>query len=400
MNRKHVLRIAKRGGAIVLLAAAGGLVVYAFRPRPVEVETAIARRGPLQVTIDEDGKTRAHDRFTLAAPVSGILSRIELHEGDRVARDAVIATVRPLPVDSREEAEIRARIASLEALEREAVQQAGRVNTSHQQALRDLARAQTLAGHGDIPRERAEEAQSKATALAQELEAARQRVTSAGAEVARAKAGLLSLAGQRGDARAALVRAPIECRVLRILEASERAVAAGTPLLTLSNPAKIEIVADLLSTDAVKVKPGAPVTVLNWGGPGTLRARVRNVEPFGFTKVSALGIEEQRVNVIADFLDPPTGLGDGYSLDVSITIWESSDVLKVPASALFRSGEGWGAFVASGGFAHARQVEVGRRNALEAEVTKGIAPGEHVLVHPSNDIREGLRIAANRTATR
>jgi HlyD family secretion protein len=166
--------------------------------------------------------------------------------------------------------------------------------------------------------------------------------------------------------------------------------------VVLSNPRKIEIVVDLLSTDAVKVKPGAPVIIENWGGPVPLRARVRNVEPYGFTKVSALGIEEQRANVIADFIDSPDGLGDGYRVDARIVIWESPSVLKVPASALFRVGTTWSTFVVANGRTRLVSVEIGNRNASEAEITKGLDEGMEVVLHPANDLQDGVRIVVRR----
>jgi HlyD family secretion protein len=303
----------------------------------------------------------------------------------------VIAVIQPLPVDSREEAEIRARIASAEALKHEAEQQVARAETAHQQAKRDLGRAEMLFKQDLMPRQRFEEAQSNEATLARDVEAAKDRAKAAGAEVQRAEAGLVSVASARKEkGKAAPIRAPVDGRILRILEKSEGVVASGTPIVVLSNTNKIEIVADLLSTDAVKVQPGAPVSVENWGGEAPLRARIRTVEPFGFTKVSALGIEEQRVNVIADFIDRPPNLGDGYRVDVRIVIWENSDVLKVPASALFRAGESWCVFVIEDGMARARPVEVGHRNALEAEIMSGLQENEAVVLHPSNDINEGV----------
>lgn len=386
-------RTVKRTSTVLLVVALGILVIYAFQPKPLIVDTGCATRGPLQVTIDEDGQTRAHDRFTLTAPISGVLSRIALHEGDAVKADTVIAVIQPLPVDSREEAEIRARIASAQALKREAEQQVMRAEAAHQQARRDLERAEVLLKQDIMPRERFEEIQSKDATLARDVEAAKERATAAVAEVQRAEAGLISIASEDQEKRkAATIGAPVDGRILRIHEKSEGVVASGTPIVTLSNTNKIEIVADLLSTDAVKVKPGAAVSVENWGGDGPLRARVRNVEPFGFTKVSALGIEEQRVNVIADFVDRPASLGDGYRVDVRIVIWEGADVLKVPASALFRVGEVWNVFVLNRGLALSRTVEIGHRNALEAEVRSGLQEGEEMVLHPSNDIKNGSAI--------
>ena len=388
--QKSVKRIVN---GLVLLAAAGG-VVYLFRPRPVMVDGAVVTQGPMQVTIDEDGQTRAHDRFTLAAPVTGFLSRITLHEGDRVERDAVIATVRPPPLDSRAETGIRAQVAAAEAAEREAAQLIARAETAYEQAQRGRKRAESLFRTQDVSRQTFEEAQSKEAMLAKELEAARFHAASAAAETARARAGLITEDSQKS--RITSIRAPFAARVLQIMEKNERVVSAGTPIVMLSNPHRLEVVVDLLSTDAVKVKPGAAVSVENWGGPKVLPARVRTVEPYGFTKLSALGVEEQRVNVIADFIEESASLGDGYRVDVRIVIWESAGVTKVPASALFRTGSEWSVFVLErdGGkrLARRRTVEVGHRNAVEAEIVDGLKPAEEVVVHPPGDLRDGTEV--------
>jgi HlyD family secretion protein len=386
-------RLIKRTLMTLIAVGAAVLIALAFRPKPIEVEAARAVRGALQVTVDEDGETRAHDRFTLAAPIAGRLSRIELHEGDEVSPEAILATISPLPLDAREIAEIRARIRSAEARKREADEQVARWESDHAQAARDMNRAQLLAKDRIIARQDVEQAESKYKATAKEVEAAKFRVQAAAADVEREKAGLVSLENQQSQAgRLVELRAPARCRILRILEKSERVVTFSTPIVVLSNPRRIEIVVDVLSTDAVKVKPGAPVIIENWGGPKPLRARVRMIEPYGFTKVSALGIEEQRANVIADFVDSPDGLGDGYRVDARIVIWESRDVLKIPASSLFRAGKQWSAFVIEGGRARTQPVEVGHRNASEAEILKGIELGTEVILHPSNDLKDGIRV--------
>jgi HlyD family secretion protein len=386
-------RIIKRVFMILAAAAAAILIALAFRPKPVEVEAARVTKGPLQVTIDEDGETRAHDRFTLAAPIAGRLSRIQFHEGDQVGPETVLATISPLPLDAREVAEIRARIQSAEARKREAEEQRARWENDHAQALRDLNRARLLAKDRIIAQQELEQAESKQLSTSKEVEAAKFRVQSAAADVEREKAGLVSLEAQQSQAgRLAAIRPPTRCRILRILEKSERVVPFGTPIIVLSNPSKLEIVVDLLSTDAVKVKPGAPVIVENWGGPAPLRAKVRTVEPYGFTKVSALGIEEQRANVIADFVDLPTGLGDGYRVDARVVIWESASVLKVPASALFRNGQQWNAFAIENGRTRLLTVEVGHRSSSEVEITKGLDEGANVILHPANDLKDGARV--------
>lgn len=390
-------RIVKRSFMTLAVIAAAILIALAFRPKPVQVETARAVKGPLQVTVDEDAETRAHDRFTLAAPIADRLSRIELHEGDDVGPGTLIATISPLPLDAREAAEIRARIQAAEARKQEAQQQLARWKNDHAQAQRDLNRARALAKERIIAHQELEQAENKQVSTNKEVEAAKFRVQAAIADVEREKAGLISLEKQQTQAsRLVALRSTARGRILRILEKGERVVPYGTPIVILSNPNKIEIVVDLLSTDAVKVKPGAPVIIENWGGPKPLRARVRTVEPYGFTKVSALGIEEQRANLIADFLDPPDGLDDGYRIDARIVIWESPSVLKIPASALFRVGQEWNAFVIDNGRARLLAVEVGHRNASEAEITKDLTEGAEVILHPANDLKDDARVIPRR----
>jgi HlyD family secretion protein len=380
---------------IVLAATVGAIVVaIAFRPKPTEVESARVARGPLQVTIDEDGETRAHDRFTLAAPIAGRLSRIRFHEGDEVGSDTVLATISPLPLDARELGEIRARIDATEARRREADEELARSESELAQAIRDFDRTRLLARDHIVSDQQLEQAESRRTAAAKDVEAARFRVQSAAADVEREKAGLISLQAQEHNtSRLVSVRAPARCRILRILEKSERVISFGTPIVILSDPHKIEVVVDVLSTDAVKIKPGAPVIIEDWGGPRPLCARVRVVEPYGFTKISALGIEEQRVNVIADFVDSPDGLGDGYRVEARIVVWENSTVLKVPASALFRVGQRWTVFTIEKGRARMTAVGIGHRNSLEAEIEQGLKEGTQVILHPGNELKDDARVA-------
>lgn len=388
-------RIIQRVVTVLIAAVAAILVAIAFRPKPVQVETARAVKGPLQVTVDEDGETRAHDRFTLAAPVAGRLSRIEFHEGDEVGPDSVLATISPLPLDVREVAEIRARIRSAEARQREADELLARWETDHAQAARELERTRMLGQDRLVAQQVLELAESKQAAAAKEVEAAKFRVQSAAADVEREQAGLVSLEAQHSQAgKLVTIRPPVPCRVLRIFEKSERVVPFGTPIVVLSNPHKIEIVVDLLSTDAVKVRPGMPVSIENWGGDCPLRARVRTIEPYGFTKISALGIEEQRTNMIADFIDSPDGLGDGYRVEARVVIWENPSVLKAPVSALFRVKQGWSAFAVESGRARLVSVAVGHRNASEAEILGGLNEGAQVILHPSNELKAGARVVA------
>ena len=376
----------------VLGTAAMGAVALMLAPAPVAVEVTRVGAGPLQVTVDEDGETRARDRFVLSAPVAGRVARIELREGDRVARDQAVAELWPLPLSAREREEQLARIVAAEALLREASERMRHAQSDHEQARREWLRMEKLVAGELVSRQDAEQARVAETTSANELEAARFRMRSAEADLSAARAALLALDSARAGSARIPVRSPVAGKVLRLSEKSERVVAAGAPLIIIGDPAHLEIVIDLLSTDAVKVKPGMPVMLEGWGGDKPLRAQVRVVEPYGFTKVSALGVEEQRVNVIADFVDPPGTLGDGYRVEAKIIIWRADSVLKVPVSALFRKGDAWAVFVVDGGRAKQREVRIGQRGELEAEVLQGLKEGETVIRHPSNDISDGARI--------
>ena len=379
----------------LLILGVVALVVIAFLPKPITVETARVTSGPLRVTVDEEGEARAHDRYVVAAPIAGRLTRVELHDGEPVAVNQVVAIINPLPIDQRERAEINARVQAAEALKRGADETVEHARADYEQAKRDLVRAENLLESGVIPRQSFEQARNAESISKNELEAAKFKVQAAAAEVDVAKAGLIAVeAEQRGASRTINLRSPVRGRVLRIIEKSERVVASGTPIISVGDPGKLEIVVDLLSTDAVKVKPGNGMLLENWGGEAPIRARVRTVEPSAFTKVSALGIEEQRTNVVGDFVDPPGPLGDGYRVEARIIIWEAEKVLKIPSSALFRYGEGWSVFAVENGKAIRREVAIGHRSQLEAEVLGGIEEGAAVVVHPTNEIADGASVEA------
>ncbi|HWO02718.1 MAG TPA: efflux RND transporter periplasmic adaptor subunit [Blastocatellia bacterium] len=369
------------------------LIVVAFLPSPIKVETARVTRGTLRVTVDEEGEARAHDRFVVAAPIAGRLTRVELHDGDPVSLNQVVAVINPLPIDQRERAEITARVQAAEALKRSADEAVEHARADHEQAKRDLRRAEDLVEGGVISRQSLEQARNAGTISKNELEAARFKAQASASEVDVAKAGLIAVeSGQGGAGRLVTLRSPVRGRVLRVIEKSERVVTSGTPIITAGDPRKLEVVVDLLSTDAVKVKPGAAMLLENWGGEAPIMARVRIVEPSAFTKVSALGIEEQRANVVADFVDPPGPLGDGYRVEARIVIWEAESVLKVPSSALFRHGDGWSVFVVENGKAIRREVKIGHRSQFETEVLSGIEESAQVVVHPTNQISDGARV--------
>lgn len=381
--------------ALYVVAGLGavGAVVYVLMPAPLEVDGGEVTRGPMQVTVDDQGETRSHDRFVVAAPVSGRLMRIELHDGDAVAENQVIAEIAAVPLSVRERDQQAALIAAAEAQHREAREYVRHGEDDLALAKRELARIETLVKSGSLPEQQADHARNLVTTTANEVDAARFREKSAAAQVKVARSGL---AGARADGGTSgeivKIRAPIAGRVLRINDASERVVAAGTPLLTLGDLDKLEVVIEMLSSEAVKVKPGMPVLLEGWGGAAPLRAQVRLVEPFAFTKVSALGVEEKRTNVVVDFVDPPGALGDGFRVTGRVVVWQGEKVLKVPASALFRCAEAWCVFAVADGRAARRTVGIGQRNALEAEVLQGLEAGQQVIRHPGNQLQDGARV--------
>jgi HlyD family secretion protein len=382
----------------VLGIALVGAGVLVLRPPPLPVETAPVSRGTLRVTIDEDGETRVRDRFVIAAPVAGRLHRITLDEGDSVEQGSVVARMNPLPLDPRALAEASARLDGAEAAKREADARVEQARAALAQAERAGRRARQLARDGTISTEERERADLEETTAARQLDAALFAARAADHNVHAARAALLAPGGTAvtpcADDNAVCVelRSPGRGNILRVLEESERVVAFGTPLIELGDPARLEVVIDVLSIDAVKVKPGSEVWIEEWGGEQVLRGRVRLVEPSAFTKVSALGVEEQRVNVIADFVEPVAGLGDGYRVEARIVIWEG-EVSRIATSALFRHAGEWSVFVAEGGRARRRVIAIGRRNAAEVEVREGLEEGERVILHPSDLLEEGSRVA-------
>lgn len=378
--------------AAAAVAAVAALAVVLW-PAPLQVDGALVREGSMQVTVDDQGEARSHDRFVLSAPVAGRVARITLHDGDDVSEHQVVAQIAPLPLSRRELNEITARVVSAEAVQREAEQRVRHADEDLAQARRELERVRKLVQDNFVAPQAAEQARNLEVTAASEAEAARFRARAAAADVTVARAALSAAsAAERGAAGLVPVRAPMSGRVLRIPDASERVVAAGTPLLTIGDLGSLEIVIELLSSEAVKVAPGMPVLVEGWGGDRALRARVRRVEPHAFTKVSALGIEEKRVNVVADFVDPPGPIGDGYRVTARIVVWQADKVLKVPVSALFRCENAWCVFAIDGGRARRRPIEVGRRNLVEAEVTRGLAGGERVIRYPGNEVADGARV--------
>ncbi len=386
LRRKHVV-------LFVILAVVLVLLVRAFMPTPILVDTGTAVVGPMRVTISEEGRTRVKQRYLITAPASGRLARPQWNEGDQVGRGDVLARITPSPLGSRESAEARARIETAEALVREAEANVARARVEQEEAVSGRDRAEKLAASGSISRERLERAVHAATISERSLESALFRHRAAISSLEVAQAALLALREERGDAKAILsVVSPVNGQVLRLFEESERVVAAGAPLLEVGDPGEMEVTIDVLSTDAIRVDVGQAVWIEEWGGPEPLSGRVSRVEPAAFTRVSALGVDEQRVNVIVDLDETPGELGDGYRVTGRIVVWEKPDVLKVPSSALFRVDENWNVFVIEDGVARARGVTVGQQNGIEAEILEGIAAEALVILHPNPRIADGVGV--------
>jgi HlyD family secretion protein len=370
-----------------------GLVVLALRPAPISVETALVRMGPLQVTTEELGETRAHDRFVVAAPVSGRLLRVLLRDGDPVTENQAVASLAPLPLNAVERDELTARVASAEAIQRSAEAQLSHVIEDLAQAQRESTRLKELFARSLVSNQQLEQAVNTSTTLEKEVAAARYRAKSAEADARGARAGLSALDGTPKLAGATItMRAPASGRVLRVLEPSERVVTAGTPVLVIGDLQHLEVMMEMLSSEAVKVNTGMPAILEGWGGEKPLDARVRLVEPYAFTKVSALGVEEKRTRVILDFVDSPVPLGDGFRVTGRIVIWSAPRVLKVPIAALFRCRSEWCVYVVDRGRAWRRDVGIAHRNAVEAEVLSGLMENQRIVKYPPNELTDNARV--------
>jgi HlyD family secretion protein len=381
----------KRLFYVLAALAVAALLALALRPEPLAVETAAVQSGSIQVTVDEDGETRARDRYVIAAPVAGRVARIDLRDGDAVSSGQVVAELRPLPLSAREREEQLARIAGAEATLREADARAHLAQADNVQKRRERARADNLVKQKFVSPQVAEQAWVAESSAANELHAAQARLRAAEADLRAARAALLAIDSGRSGAAVEL-RSPVAGRVLRIPERSERVVRAGEVLATVGDPTALEVVADVLSQDAVRIRPGMPVLIEGWGGDKTLQGRVRLVEAFAFTKVSALGVEEQRVNVVADIVDAPAELGDAYRVEARFVVASAERTLTLPVSALFRDGARLSVFVVEENAARLRPVDVGLRNAREAEVRSGLKAGEVVVRHPANTLDDGGRV--------
>jgi len=389
------MRWIKRIVVLLVLVAIAAALVWSMLPKPVPAQTAAVTRGPLEVTVDEDGRARVHDRHVVVAPLAGLLGRIELHAGDAVTEETVVARIAPMAsplLDVRSRKELEGRLAIARAQRRQVLSVVERARTAADYARQEAERGQALAAKGALPTAERDRRNLEADIAARDLDSARFAASVAANEV-RTVEGLLARAtsGSKEDVE---VRAPITGQVLRVFTESEGVVQPGTPLVEVGDRSRLEIAADVLTADAVGIRPGADVSIEAWGGP-PLVGIVRLVEPSAVTKISALGVEEQRVVVVIDLCDEPgawAALGDGWRVEVRIVTWKGDDVVTVPLGAVFRAGEAWAVFVVEDGRARRRLVELGQRSGAAAEVLSGLAEGERVILHPSERIRDDVRV--------
>lgn len=382
------------------IALALALLVWAFLPQAIEVELAGVTQGRFERSVQEDGKTRLRERYVVSTPLTGRVARIDLKQGDAVERDAVLATLWPVTpnlLDERTRQEQNERIGAMEASVRRASANVERAKAALEQAIADLKRSETLAQQGFVSPTQNETGRLNVRLREKELESARQEEHATRHELDQSRIAIRQFAqgAEGGSQRSWAIKAPIAGKVLKVNQQSEGVVQAGTALIELGNPAQLEVVVDLLTEDAAQIRPGTPATLSNWGGPQTLQARVRLIEPAAFTKVSALGVEEQRVNVVLDITSPPEQwqtLGDGFKADVRILVQVVENAIKIPVSALFPLGARSALFVVDGGRARQHEVEVLARNGHEAWVKTELKPGTEVIVYPPTALQEGDRV--------
>ena len=392
----HVLRRRVFIISIVLIVVV--LLVYGFLPKTRDVDLVSVTRGPLQITIEEEGRTRLKDRFTISAPTAGYLRRINVKVGDAVKKGQVVAVLEPLQsqaLDPRSRATAETAITSTEAslkaaIEREKVAAA---DAAYLEQRRE--RLKVLYDKGSISKDQFDQINSEARkARALQLSAAAE-VNFAKSERERAKVSLGNFSSVRESGNAVKVIAPVNGAVFRVYRESEGAVNIGEPLMDLGDSRDLEVRVEVLSSDAVKIKQGTHVLFKRWGNDEPLTGKVRLIEPAGFTKISSLGVEEQRVLVLADITSSPEQwnvLGDGFRMEAHFIIWEEENILQIPASALFRSGKDWAVFAAESGRARKRVIEIGQRNGLAAQIVSGLKENEKVIAYPDDTISEGTKI--------
>jgi HlyD family secretion protein len=401
----------KTRNKIVLAAAAlaaAGLAAWALRPQPVVVEIGEARRGAFEQTVSDDGKTRVRERYTVSAPLAGRVERIRLKAGDPVKAGQVLAVLRPAApafLDARTARELEARVGAAEAQQARARAEVARVSAQRDQARADLERQAKLAREGFVSANAREQAELALRTAERTLEAATFAEDAAGHEVQQARAALVRYRAESSarvpSATAWEVTSPAGGRVLKVVQESEGPVALGAPLLEIADARSLEAIVDVLSQESVSIRPGMPARVDVGQGVAPLAALVRLVEPAAFTKISALGVEEQRVNVVLDFAEPldrVQTIGDGFRVEAHIVTHRVDDTVKAPVGALFRDGDGWAVFAVEGGRAAKRAVKAPRRNGVEAQIEAGLRAGDKVVVYPPDTLRDGARIRTQSAA--
>jgi HlyD family secretion protein len=403
---------------LAALFAAGALVYSGLRSKPVEVDLGDIARGPLLVTVNEDGVTRIRDPYLISAPLAGRLLRVELEPGDTIAKGDTVAAIDPGEpdlLDARSEAETQARVSAAEAAYHRTQSQLEVAKAEYDQAQRYFERDQGRFEQGNISAATLEDTQHALRIARGNLAAAQSTQEMARFDLEQAKAALvhsqsISTPESGPGTRQFEIHSPIDGVVLRRFQESSAVIPIGERILEIGNPRDLEVRIDVLSQDAVRIQPGQRVIVEHWGGEFDLVAWVRRVEPSAFTKVSALGVDEQRVWVYAAFAAPesaeqgqigdqtgsdrnPPQLGDAFRIEARIVVWERDDVLKVPAGALFRDGASWAVYrLGPGGAAEKVAIEIGQRNDLEAEVLGGLNAGDRVVLHPGDKVAPGVRL--------
>ncbi|MBA6341962.1 HlyD family efflux transporter periplasmic adaptor subunit [Colwellia sp. MB02u-10] len=383
-----------------IVALITGLLIWGFWPQSIMVEGIAAKYAPMTVSIEEEGRTRLIDRYVISASVDGVTCRQQLKVGDTVKQGQVLLEITPLQsqvLDPRSRAQAQAQVAAAKSALHAAQEQANAASASAQLASNELTRLQPLMAQALISREAFDKAQTQAQTTAASKRSANFSVEVAKYELEAAATALqYSAAVDSGQpAERVPVRSPIDGKILKVVSECEGPVRTGEPLLEVGDPSVLEIEVDVLSTDAVKIKSGMKVLFERWGGDKPLEGRVRIVEPVGFTKASALGVEEQRVLIISDFVSGAelwNRLGDGYRVEANFILWQQENVLQIPASSLFRYKGGWAVFVIERDLAVRREVKIGQRNGLIAQILEGVNEGERVINHPSDEVDDGKRV--------
>ncbi|WP_419255713.1 efflux RND transporter periplasmic adaptor subunit [Caulobacter sp. ErkDOM-YI] len=389
---------------VAAVLAVAALLLLAFRPRPVLVDIAEVTAGPLTVAVRDEARTRARNVYVVSAPVSGRLMRIGNRAGERVEAGAVIAIIQPGPatfMDERSRQEIQAGVRSAEAALALARAELEGAEARLTYARLEAGRTETLFAASVASRSALDRARLDARTAAAVVGNARAGVGVQQAALEAARVRLIEPTAARSGGRAVALRAPVTGRVLRVLQESESVIAQGAPVIEIGDPRDLEVVAELLSSDAARISVGAPVVIDAWGDGPALEGRVRQVEPYGFLKVSALGVEEQRVNVVIEPINPPAAwaaVGHGYRVETAVTVWRAEAVLRTPVSALFRHQGQWAVFKVEGNRARLQRVGIGHNNGELAEARAGLKPGERVVLHPGQSIADGVAVRI-RTST-